>query len=189
MRTDEQLMCAYADGDRSAFDELFRRYSAVVQGFMRRDLWSPEDARDLTQQAFLQLHRSRHDFRGDGNLRSWLMTIARNLKFDYMRQVRRRPPAATIEDPESGPEVADESQRRLLARDALEHAIARLPENQQDVIRLYWFEHLPYAEIARKLDASESAVKVRAHRAYKALREILEDESNFGSDSSILRST
>lgn len=189
MRTDEQLMCAYAEGDRSAFDELFRRYSGAVHNFMRRDLWSGEDARDLTQQAFLQLHRARRDFRADGNLRSWLMTIARNLKFDYMRQVRRRPPAGSLEDLESGPQVADESHRRLLARDALEHAIARLPDNQQDVIRLYWFEHLPYAEIARRLGASESAVKVRAHRAYKSLREILEDGSNFGSDPSILRST
>lgn len=185
MRTDEQLMCAYAEGERSAFDELFRRHSAAVHNFMRRDLWSTEDARDLTQQAFLQLHRSRHDFRADGNLRPWLMTIARNLKFDYMRRVRRRPPAGSIEDAE--PQAEDESQRRLVARDALEHALARLPENQQDVIRLYWFEHQPYAEIARRLGASESAVKVRAHRAYKALREILEDESNFGSDSSILR--
>ena len=106
-----------------------------------------------------------------------------------MRQVRRRPPAGNLDDPESGPQVADESHRRLLARDALEHAIARLPENQQDVIRLYWFEHLPYAEIARRLGASESAVKVRAHRAYKTLRAILEEGSNFDGGSSILRST
>ncbi len=189
MRTDEQLMCAYAEGDRSAFDELFRRYSAMVHNFMRRDLWCAEEARDLTQQTFLQLHRSRHDFRADGNLRSWLMTIARNLKFDYMRQVRRRPPAGSLEVSESDPQVADESHGRLLARDALEHAIARLPEGQQEVIRLYWFEHLPYAEIAQKLGASESAVKVRAHRAYKALRGFLEEGSNLDDGSSILRST
>ena len=81
-----------------------------------------------------------------------------------------------IDDPELLPQVADGSHDHLLARDALEHAIAGLPENQQDVIRLFWFEHLPYAEIARRLDASESAVKVRAHRAYKALREIIGGE-------------
>jgi RNA polymerase sigma-70 factor (ECF subfamily) len=167
-------MRAHADGDRNAFDELFKRYSKKVHNFMRRDLWRVEEARDLTQQAFLQLHRSRHDFRLSGNLGSWLMTIARNLKFDYMRQVQRRPSASGIDGAETDPPAPDENHRRFEARDALEHAIATLPENQQAVIRLFWFEHQPYSEIARRLGASESAVKVRAHRAYKALRETLE---------------
>ncbi|MHC4473338.1 MAG: RNA polymerase sigma factor [Planctomycetota bacterium] len=175
MRTDEELMRAHAQGEPNAFEELFRRYSRTVLYFMRKEIWRAEDAHDLTQQAFLQLHRSRHEFRPSGNLRSWLMTIARNLKYDYMRQARRRPRFSGNGGPETDPPVPDESQRLLEARDALEHAIAGLPENQRVVIRLYWFEHLPYAEIAQRLGATESAVKVRAHRAYKALRAALSD--------------
>ena len=168
MRTDNELILAHAEGDPDAFDELFRRYSGPVFLFMRKDLWQPEAAHDLTQQTFLQLHRSRRDFRPSGNLRSWLMTIARNLKYDYMRRVRRRPPTVRIE----GEEIAgsEENGRRLEARDTLEHALAALPENQRDVIRLYWFEHLPYAEVAQRLGATEAAVRVRAHRAYVTLR-------------------
>jgi len=169
MRSDNDLMRAHAEGDPDAFDELFRRHARSVHGFMRKDLWRPEAAHDLTQQTFLQLHRSRFDFKPSGNLRGWLMTIARNLKYDYMRQVQRRPKTVRIEDSE--PVGGGEDDARVEARDTLERALESLPANQRDVVRLFWFEHLPYAVIAERLGASEAAVRVRAHRAYKALRE------------------
>jgi RNA polymerase sigma factor (sigma-70 family) len=170
MRTDDELMLAHARGDPDAFEELHRRHAGAVLRFMRKDLWRAEAAHDLTQQTFLQLHRSRHDFRASGTFLGWLLTIARNLKYTYMRQVRRRPPTVPIE---AAPVAEDESERRLEARDTLERALETLPENQRIVIRLYWLEHRSYPEIARRLGVKESAVRVRAHRAYRRLREHL----------------
>ena len=63
MRSDEELMAAYIKGEESAFRVLFERHSPMLLRVMRHQLRRPEDARDLVQQTFLQLHRSRFDFR------------------------------------------------------------------------------------------------------------------------------
>ena len=166
-------MAAYVGGDISAFDEIFRRYSGMVTGFMRKGYLSLADAEDLTQQVFLQLHRARRDFRPGALLRPWLMTIARNTKHDHWRRVLRRPlPQTLLEDPVGKPMQAGDGGE---LKEALERAVAQLPESMQRVIRAYWFEDRSHAEIAAKLGVSRGAVKVRAHRAYARLRELLTD--------------
>jgi RNA polymerase sigma-70 factor, ECF subfamily len=62
MSSDEELMAAYVTGDASAFSEIVRRYAPVLERFMRRGLYQSEDAEDLVQQTFLQVHRARKDF-------------------------------------------------------------------------------------------------------------------------------
>ena len=89
--SDEELMAAYVGGDRSAFAELFARYGPRLQRLMQRDMSRAEDAHDLVQQTFLQLHRARNDFRVDAKLRPWLFTIALNLKRQHFRRLGRRP--------------------------------------------------------------------------------------------------
>lgn len=91
VRTDEELMADYRAGDRSAFRELYDRYAPVLERTMLRDLWHPEEARDLVQQTFLQLHRARHDFDPNQKLRPFIFTIALNLKREHFRRIKRRP--------------------------------------------------------------------------------------------------
>ena len=55
-------------------------------------------------------------------------------------------------------------------------ALAELPGNQREVVELHWFEERPFAEVAQIVGASEGAVRVRAHRAYKRLKELLEED-------------
>jgi RNA polymerase sigma-70 factor (ECF subfamily) len=171
MRSDEELMAAYTAGDGAAFDELFRRYVGLLRGYLRRGYLGEVDVQDLVQQVFLQLHRARRDYRPDRPLRPWLMTIARNVKRDYLRRERRRPPlAALLGDETAGGERGAD---RLALREALDEALARLPGSLRRVVEAYWFEELSHAEIARRFGISRSAAKVRAHRAYRALRGIL----------------
>jgi len=80
--SDEELMAAYVGGDTSAFDEIFRRYSGMVIGFMRKGYLSLADAEDLMQQVFLQLHRARRDFRPGALLRTLLTELPRNRDAD-----------------------------------------------------------------------------------------------------------
>src|SRR4051812_11239165 len=98
MPSDEDLMAAYVKGDVAAFRTLFDRHSPVLLRVMRHHLRRPEDARDLVQQTFLQLHRSRHDFRDGAKLKPWLFTIAMNLKREYFRRAGRRPEAPLSPD-------------------------------------------------------------------------------------------
>ncbi len=169
--SDESLMAAYVGGDSSAFAELFARYSPRLTRLFTRDLGRNEEAHDLVQQTFLQLHRARRDFKLGAALRPWLFTIALNLKRQYFRRQSRRPnvPLAdeeAVASTEAGPE-------QKLGDAQLRQALGRLSENQRDVIVLHWFEGLSFKEVAAVVGASESAVKVRAHRGYQKLREIV----------------
>lgn len=175
-------MAAYVAGEQAAFHVLFERYAGVLFGMARRRLNSEDDARDVVQQTLLQLHRARHDYRPGASFRPWLFTIALNLVREQYRKRKRRkeqglegtdgPPEAAA-PPEA--EVLDE-QRVRAAR--VRSALASLPEQQREVIELHWFEESPYEEIATILGASVAAVRVRAHRGYERLRQILPDLGN-----------
>jgi len=180
MRTDEELMTAYVAGDAGAFRELFERHSPVLLRVMRHQLRRPEDARDLVQQTFLQLHRSRNDFREGAQLRPWLFTIAMNLKREYFRRAGRRPESTLELDGRTDPSVGPRGHEQLEASDELGHALRALPEDQREVITLHWLAGVPLPDIAAMVGASLSAVKVRAHRGYAAMRRVLGEPGNSG---------
>jgi RNA polymerase sigma-70 factor (ECF subfamily) len=172
-RSDEELMAAYVAGDAAAFQLLFERYAPALLRTARRHLRTEEDARDLVQQTFLQLHRGRRDFRGDAPFRPWLFTIALNLRREHYRRRARRPEApldseagAKLHSPTGGAAAVEAS---ALVRQAL----GRLPPDQREAIVLHWFEGYSFGEIAALVGASAGAVRVRAHRGYGALRKAL----------------
>jgi len=178
MRSDEELMAAYVEGDATAFRTLFDRYAPLLQRVFLRRMRTPELARDLVQQTFLQLHRARNDFRPDALVRPWLMTIAMNLFREHYRRSARRP--ESLIDPVGAlePRESPHGQERSDIRRDLAGALAKLPEDQREVVMLHWFDGLSFPEIAEMVGATPGAVRVRAHRAYATLRELLEDDRN-----------
>jgi RNA polymerase sigma factor (sigma-70 family) len=176
--SDEALMRAYIAGDKAAFRALFERYSAVIFRAMRAGGLTEDVARDLMQQAFLQFHRARNDFRLDARLRPWLLTIAYNLKRDYLRGRKRRVELPLEPELHAGTAAGpdrDLAQVRDVAR--VRRAVAALPDGYREVVELHWFSELPFPEVAGILGIKLNAAKVRAHRAYKKLREILQREN------------
>jgi RNA polymerase sigma-70 factor (ECF subfamily) len=171
VRTDEELMAAYAGGDAAAFEELFRRYAPLLERLMLRELYAREEANDLVQQTFLQLHRARLDFDASQRFKPWLYTIALNLKREHFRRRRRRPEVlGDAADERPGPAGAHET---LEAQRSLAWALAQIPEENRSVIELHWFDGLSFAEIAKMLGIGAVAAKVRAHRGYQRLRKLL----------------
>lgn len=170
--SDEDLMVAYASGDRAAFRTLFDRYAPIFLRTMLRSLSSREEANDLVQQTFLQIHRARLDFERDRSFRSWAFTIALNLKREYFRRVRRKP---TLHLDDSAEVATPAFDQRFEARRSVSWALARLPEDQREIIELHWLEGLSFQEVAGCVGISEGAAKVRAHRAYTRLRALLDD--------------
>jgi RNA polymerase sigma factor (sigma-70 family) len=173
--SDEELMAAYIDGDAAAFRALFDRHAPVLYRLARRRLSSDDDARDVVQQTMLQVHRARHDFRRGSRLRPWLFTIAMNLvREHYRRHSRRREQPLESAPDAAEPSLEPEDAERVRERSSrVRAALASLPEAQREVIELHWFEESPYEEIAMIVGASVAAVRVRAHRGYERLREIL----------------
>ena len=178
MKSDEELMAAYVAGDRAAFEELFRRYSPALLRVIGRQLSSPGEAHDLVQQTFLQLHRARNDFKPGARLRPWIFTIALNLKREHFRRLRRRPEAPLELDGRNDPQILPESPERAENQRAVRQALDQLPPDYREVIVLHWFEGLSFPEVSAIVGASVSAVKVRAHRGYVALRKLLTESGN-----------
>jgi RNA polymerase sigma-70 factor (ECF subfamily) len=173
MPSDEELMAAYVAGDASAFQELFRRYAPLLQRTLQRELAGNDVVRDLIQQTFLHLHRSRLDFEPGRKLRPWIFTIALNLKREHFRRGKRRRETSLEQEGVPEPAVAPRGQERSDAARELRPALAALPEDQRQVIELHWFGGLSFPEVAETVGATVSAVKVRAHRGYVALRRAL----------------
>ena len=178
MRSDEELMTAYVAGDHAAFGDLFKRYAPKLQRVLGRGLSRREVTEDLVQQTFLQLHRARLDFRPGARVRPWLFTIAFNLRREYFRRLGRRPEAPLELDGRSDPAVGPRGHARADAVQVLQVALSRLPQDQAEVIALHWLEGLSFPEVADLVGASLSAVKVRAHRGYAAMRRFLEEDGN-----------
>lgn len=170
--SDEELMAAYVRGDRSSFHALFERWAPrlrqlFVRGGLRRD-----DADDLVQQTFFQLHRARNDFRVGSSLRPWVYTIALNLRRQFMRRAGRKP-EHELDEVSAPPAETDDPDAAIDSRH-VRAALATLPDAQREVIMLHWFQGLSFREVAEVVGATPTAVKVRAHRGYAKLRAHLE---------------
>lgn len=174
--SDEALMRRYVGGDQAAFRALFERYAPVLMRLTARHLRSEELAREVVQQTFFQLHAARRDFRSDAKLRPWVFTIAMNLVREHYRRASRR---KEIDFDEARVPVSERERTPLEGKQRLallRAAVAQLPDGQREVVELHWFEERPFSEVAEILGANEGAVRVRAHRAYKRLKELLAGE-------------
>jgi RNA polymerase sigma factor (sigma-70 family) len=170
--SDEELMTRYVGGDTDAFRLLYERYAPRLTGMFRRGVNTPADVADLVQQTFFQFHRARKDFREGSHVRPWIFSIALNLKRRHFRDRARRKMDSLDLEPQIDATASAEA-RIVEDKDLLQSALTKLREGQREVIELHWFEGLSFAEIATRVGASLSAVKVRAHRGYGRLREIL----------------
>src|SRR5262245_17392700 len=139
MRSDEDLMLAYAQGDDSAVREIFQRYAPVLGRLVQRQVGRQADAQDVVQQTFLQLHRARRDFRPDTRLRPWIMTIALNLARDLLRRRGRRPESvmeeATLPVSAAVQPVAGKGDEDVAKK--VRAALSTLPRDQREVIELH----------------------------------------------------
>ena len=170
-------MGAYVAGDAAAFRVIFERYAPLLMRAMLRELYMREEANDLVQQTFLQLHRARADFDPAQKLKPWIFTIALNLKREYFRRKKRRPERSLDAESALEPAVDALGAARVEARRTLARVLADLPADQREVIELHWFDELEFPEVAQVVGASVSAVKVRAHRGYVRLRQALGDDA------------
>ena len=176
--SDTELCRAFMAGDEVAFGELIRRHQDVVFDIVRRYTSRTEDARDLSQRAFLKaFHAARRTLRrlgGSGHIpfRAWLLRIVINLGKNHARQERRwqRAPVDALEKATtvspSALESLELSERERLAR----AAVLKLPKGQREVLTLRIDGELPFAEIAEVLGISENNAKVHFHHAVKRLK-------------------
>lgn len=171
-------MAAYVSGDRRAFEQLFARLAPRLHRFFRRSFSTEATADDLLQVTFLKLHRARDTYKPDMRVAPWAFAIAARVRLDEFRRRKR-----LAEDGDEEALARADEARAVGPRDdgaidgdtadAVRRAVDALPESQRVVIHLNRFEEMTFAEIARVLGTTEGAIKLRAFRAYGALRQVL----------------
>jgi RNA polymerase sigma-70 factor (ECF subfamily) len=172
--TIDELVDAARDGDSEAFEELVRRTHADTYALARRLVSDDDDARDVVQEAYLRAFRSIKRFRGDAQFTTWLYRITANCASTHLGK-RRRHRHDELDEEVAVPDPRPEHDPTLAAdgsmlRDRLEVAIEELPPRLRAVVVLRDIYDLNHAEIADELGISESAAKVRLHRARRRLR-------------------
>ena len=165
---DFALVREFMSGQVAAFDRLYERHSAYVYNTCLGILGNPEDARDVTQDTFVQLYRSLPKFRGRSKFSTWLYRIAVNKCMDALRNRPKWESTDSLEwvrdaDPPAADHIQEEHVRQT---------ILRLKPDYRAVLVLYYFQQLSYAEIAESLGCSVDQVRIRLHRARKAFRQI-----------------
>lgn len=166
-------MTAAQTGDAAAYEKLLHELLPHLRGFVRRRVSNPDAAEDVVQNVFLSLHRARHSYRPERLFGPWLHAIARHAVIDHARSGSRRVAREVSLEADGVPEPVapqPESPEDEGLSPELGGALDELPPAQREAVLLLHLYGLSVAEAARQVGISRAALKVRAHRGYKALR-------------------
>lgn len=177
-----RLMLRVKEGDVKAFESLVSLHQSAIIGTCARMLNNLEDAHDIAQQVFIRVWRSAPRYEPTAKFTTWLYTITRNLVFnETRRRSRRKEVSMEQENEDDAPKHfadhsvpgADENLAKAEFHDALDKAIAALPEKQRLAVILRGRQDMPYEEICGILKMSLPAVKSLLFRARNDLRKHL----------------
>lgn len=174
--TDFELSQASSKGDMIAFEEVYNRHHRRVYAICLKMLKNANQAEDLTQDVFIQLHRKIGSFRGDSRFTTWLhrLTVNQVLMHFRKRVVKHE---KTTEDGETPDSIVVGSERPskmpVVDKIALENAIKELPKGYKNVFILHDMEGFEHEEVARILGCSVGTSKSQLHKARLKLRKLL----------------
>jgi RNA polymerase sigma-70 factor (ECF subfamily) len=177
--SDARLVERYLRGDVHAFETLFRKHQTYAFNVAFGLLGNAEDAADVTQEAFLRVHRNMERFRGDSSFTTWLYRVVVNLAITELRR-RSRSRTQLMEDiaPSDAWRAEEEAADAPLLhlelgeeREAVQRVLKHLPPDYRAVLVLRHFQQLAYEEICGVLGLTMSQVKTRLHRARRLFKE------------------
>lgn len=173
---DEDMLVRVAQGDRAAFAAIFAKYAGRVKSYLLRLGAPAATAEDLAQDAMVSVWRRAASFdAAKAKASTWIFVIARNSWIDRLRREKvefayRETPDA----PEDSAEAPDDAAARKQTEASIGAALQLLSEEQEQVVRLSFFEDAPHAEIASRLSLPLGTVKSRLRLALTKLRAHLE---------------
>ena len=159
------------EGDRSAFEWIYRRYAGLVYVLVLRLVADPVEAETLAQDVFVRVWRKLGSYRGTGSFEGWLRRVAANTTIENRRSRTRRLRVETPE--ETAPDRASTRPShagRTEIRIDLERAVAALPERAREVFVLHDVEGYKHEEIAAMTGTAIGTTKAQLHRARRLLR-------------------
>jgi len=172
--TDNALMLKVKDGDLDRLGLLFERYKKPLYGFFYGMNKDTDLSEDLVQNVFFRILKYRYLFRGEGDFRTWIFHIARNVNHDNFRKnkIQKKDSLENWEerlgiDENRATEFQKDEELQLLSM-----AMDRLPEDRREILLLSKYQDKKYKEIGEIIGCSEGAVKVKVFRALQELKAV-----------------
>lgn len=193
--SEEQLIRRAQQGDNGAFEELLLLHQKKVYNLCLRMSANPDDALDLSQEAFLRAWRSLGQYQFEASFSTWLFRLTSNICIDFLRRKKRRQETSLTESYDDSDEGAELSvpdaqpgpEQQAITNETkieLARAMERLSPEHREILQLRVIEDLQYEQIADILGVRVGTVKSRLARARLALRKILKAGNYFDSASS-----
>jgi len=188
--SDDELMARVKNGDKEAFDLLYRRYESRLRSFFQTFACRYDEARDCMQETFIRLWLARENYQATGAFPSYLFRIGRNVWISRVRRVSSRPREVSKDDPEETSPRIYASMGQVWPMDAspeewvileyrkwrVRQAVRAVPEPYRTALVLVHLHEMKYAEVADELDIPIGTVKSRISAALGILRERLKEE-------------
>jgi RNA polymerase sigma-70 factor, ECF subfamily len=179
LERDAELMLRVREGDDTSFALLLERHRSPVVHFLYRMVQNQSVSEELAQEVFLRVYRSRATYEPTAKFTTWLFRIATHLALNWIRDGKKEKNQESLNEElldgierqvaDQQPTVEQEMLYAVKLRE-VRQAIDLLPAKQRAAVMMHKYEELEYAQIARALGCSESAVKSLLFRAYETLR-------------------
>ena len=182
--SEEQLIRRAQQGDNSAFEQLLLAHQKKVYNLCLRMAANPDDALDLSQEAFIKAWRALGQYQFEASFSTWLFRLTSNVCIDFLRQKKRRQETSLTE-----PDCTPLPEQQAITNETkieLARAMGQLAPDHREILQLRVVEDLPYEQIADILGVRVGTVKSRLARARLSLRKILKAGNYFDSASSEL---
>ncbi len=174
--TDEQIVARIQAGDKEAFGTILDRYEAKLVRYGHKFLARQEDIQDIVQDVFVSAYQNIQSFDTTQKLSPWLYRIAHNAFVNALRKKSRAPLSIDFDTLVSHPVYDDPAESEREQRDMramLDKGLDKLAPKYREVLVLYYFEEMPYKDIAEVLQVPQGTVGIRLRRAKEALKEAL----------------
>lgn len=176
---DRDLVVAFKAGERWAYDEMYRRYGARVEGICRRMLGNVEDAHEATQETFLKAYQGLPRFNGNYKLGAWLSRIAANVCLDQIRARGRRATLVPLPSEDAAHEVDPGPEDLVASGDRAFSTLDEIQPLHAQALALRAIEGMSHKEMAYRLDMSPQQVKALLHRARDSFKRAWESASGW----------
>ena len=162
------------DGDLDKMGLLFSRYKKPLYGFFYGLNKDQELSEDLVQNTFFRIIKYRHLFRGDGDFKTWMFHIARNVSHDHFRKnkIQHKESLESWQERLGHEEHKSKEMQHDEEQQMLSFAMDKLPAEKREVLLLSKYQDKKYKEIGEILGCSEGAVKVKVFRALQELKAV-----------------
>jgi len=168
-------MEGYQNADRQAVTELVTELSPMLLRFLAGPSQTRAYAEDMLQECWLRIHKARHTYRTGTPVLPWVFAIARYTRIDAYRRRRQIDANETMVE-DLGETASQSTAPKDLADGDIWRLVERLPESQQEVVRMLKVSGMSLEEVAQATGSTVGAVKQKAHRAYEKLRAMLREE-------------